>query len=154
MDNTISKRAENLKRHFLKSRSFQSSLDITSSYNKSVSEMDDVISHDDKEDSKKSHSVIDSFSIIRTSDKNSNHVTFNKYGPVPEIENFAIHSRNYIVGMEPDNRFQNYVRFEDNAMFPIEDCILIDDRYYLRKCNPMKYMFDVSKLPESYFSEL
>ena len=149
IENITSKRSKSLRKGFHAFGTFQSSLYSKPRYEDANTELDEPETNNGDEDPTSTNILHVNKISSPTENAKSSHVTFNKYGPVPDIENLAIHPREHIQGMVPDNRFQNYVRFEDNALFPIGDCILIGGRYYLRRCSPMKYMLDVSELSES-----
>ena len=76
---------------------------------------------------------------------------FNINGPLPNIINLAVHPRVYCDGMLPDLRFRNYVCFDDDVLIPMNDCVVIDGKYYMRSCNPMDYVYNISHLPSTFF---
>ena len=73
------------------------------------------------------------------------------HGPIPNIINIATHPRDYTPGMLSDPRFRNYVCFENDVLIPLKDCVVIEGRYYMRSCNPMDYVYDISNLPGRFF---
>ena len=76
---------------------------------------------------------------------------FNVNGPLPNIINLAVHPRVYSDGMIPDLRFKNYVCFDDDVLIPLNDCVVIDGKYYMRSCNPMDYVYNIGNLPSTFF---
>ena len=71
---------------------------------------------------------------------------------MPNIVNIAIHPRDYITGMLHELPFRNYVCFDDDVLIPLNDCVVKDGKYYIRTCNPMEYVYNISNLPITFIN--
>ena len=54
------------------------------------------------------------------------------------------------VGCEPDDRLYNYVAF-GKVLVPLEDTIIVGNRYQMRRCDPADFTYQVDLNDEYVF---